>query len=373
MGRSLGDADIAIAFRAKEERALSQVRHPEIVQSGGLVRAEETLARDQEQRQRRQPRDTGRTMSLEQNENLPPELADWDAFSPEQVARLSGFQAWDRDDVEPWIERFSPECEFRAYVSDQLEDSVFRGHEGLREFWRAQKEVWEHGRHVVERAWRRGRLILVVGRQQGRGRGSGVEVEMPVVFLSERDENRKVRWSAQFTSLAEALEAAERRESRQIEINGVAHIQLSVNAFEECVTFYDQVMPFLGLRVVHRAEDLVYYVGGRTALAISPADPRHAHEGHVATRSGLHHLCFRARSREDIDRLHVFLEGIGATMVRAPEEGPWAPGYYSLSFLDPDGIRLEVNHVPGSGVFAEDARFDPAPDYPVTGRQGRPG
>ena len=29
------------------------------------------------------------------------------------------------------------------------------------------------------------------------------------------------------------------------------------------------------------------------------------------------------------------------------------PGYYySLPFLDPDEIRLEVNHVPGKGVFA---------------------
>ena len=43
--------------------------------------------------------------------------------------------------------------------------------------------------------------------------------------------------------------------------------------------------------------------------------------------------------------------GIGAEIVRAPEEGPWAPGYYSLSFRDPEGIRLEVNHVPGRGVF----------------------
>jgi hypothetical protein len=36
------------------------------------------------------------------------------------------------------------------------------------------------------------------------------------------------------------------------------------------------------------------------------------------------------------------------------------PGYYySLPFLDPDEIRLEVNHVPGKGVFADGASFDP--------------
>jgi ketosteroid isomerase-like protein len=31
-----------------------------------------------------------------------------------------------------------------------------------------------------------------------------------------------------------------------------------------------------------------------------------------------------------------------------------------------------VNHVPGKGVFAKGASFDPAPDYPVTGRRQSP-
>jgi len=57
-------------------------------------------------------------------------------------------------------------------------------------------------------------------------------------------------------------------------------------------------------------------------------------------------------------------------MVRAPEEGPWAPGYYSLSFRDPEGIRLEVNHVPGRGLLEEGARVNPAPGHPLTNRTG---
>ena len=153
-----------------------------------------------------------------------------------------------------------------------------------------------------------------------------------------------------------------------MEINGVAHVVLTVNRFDACVSFYDQVMPELGLQALHRAEDFVYDIGGRTALALRRADSRYEADVHVPDRPGIHHLCFRARSREDIDQLYGFLQGIGANMVRAPEEGPWAPGYYSLSVLDPAGIRLEVNHVPGKGVFAEGASFQPAPGYPVTGR-----
>jgi catechol 2,3-dioxygenase-like lactoylglutathione lyase family enzyme len=145
-----------------------------------------------------------------------------------------------------------------------------------------------------------------------------------------------------------------------IEINGVAHVILRVNDVAGCVDFYDRLMPFLGLRPVFRMEDFVYYVGGRTALGIRRADAEHAGLAHVETAPGIDHLCFRARSREDVDAVHSFLLEVGADMVRAPEDGPWAPGYYSLSFRDPEGIRLEVNHVPGAGLLAEDASSTPA-------------
>jgi catechol 2,3-dioxygenase-like lactoylglutathione lyase family enzyme len=152
-----------------------------------------------------------------------------------------------------------------------------------------------------------------------------------------------------------------------VEINGVAHVVLRANRFEQCVRFYDRLMPELGLEAVHRDDDFVYYIGGRTALAIRRADPACADHVHVEGGSGLDHLCFRARSRQDIDDLHPLLQRIGADMVRPPQEGPWAPGYYSLSFRDPEGIRLEVNHVPGKGVLADGAAFAPAPDHPLAG------
>jgi catechol 2,3-dioxygenase-like lactoylglutathione lyase family enzyme len=154
-----------------------------------------------------------------------------------------------------------------------------------------------------------------------------------------------------------------------IEINGVAHVILRVKRISECLAFYDQLMPFLGLQAVPpRAPFFVYYVGGRTAVGIREADAEHADVAHVETAPGLDHLCLRARSREDVDRVYEFVKDIGADIVRAPEEGPWAPGYYSCSFRDPEGIRLEVNHVPGPGLLVEGASFNPAPDHPIEGR-----
>jgi catechol 2,3-dioxygenase-like lactoylglutathione lyase family enzyme len=78
-------------------------------------------------------------------------------------------------------------------------------------------------------------------------------------------------------------------------------------------------------------------------------------------------LCFRARSREDVDAVHEFVKGMGAEIVRAPVEGPWAPGYHSTSFRDPEGIRLELNHVPGTGLLASGSTFLPDPEYPISG------
>jgi catechol 2,3-dioxygenase-like lactoylglutathione lyase family enzyme len=144
-----------------------------------------------------------------------------------------------------------------------------------------------------------------------------------------------------------------------IDINGVAHVILRVNRMAACTAFYDELMPFLGLQTVLHSDQFVYYVGGRTALGIRPADSEHAEVEHVETAPGLDHLCFRARSRADVDAVHALVDGIGAEIVRAPEEGPWAPGYYSTSFLDPEGIRLEVNHVPGKGLL-EESPADPA-------------
>lgn len=151
-----------------------------------------------------------------------------------------------------------------------------------------------------------------------------------------------------------------------MEINGVAHIILRAQRITECIAFYDRLMPFLGLNPVPpRSEGFVYYVGGRTAVGIRAADRTGV--AHAETAPGLDHLCFRARRREDVDAVHAFVVELGGDIVRAPQDGPWAPGYYSCSFRDPEGIRLEVNHLPGPGLLAEGASFDPAPDHPISG------
>ena len=79
------------------------------------------------------------------------------------------------------------------------------------------------------------------------------------------------------------------------------------------------------------------------------ADAVHSSERFVQSRVGLHHVCFRARRREDVDEFHELLLELQAEIVHPPREDEWAPGYYSVLCEDPDGIRIEMNFVPGKG------------------------
>ena len=136
-----------------------------------------------------------------------------------------------------------------------------------------------------------------------------------------------------------------------MEINGIAHLMLTVSNFEACSPFYEKILTYMGMKPVINADGMLYCVGGRTAVGIVKAEDAHRDERFVQLRVGLHHVCFRARERGDVDAFHTFLCQIGATIVHPPEEGAWAPGYYSVLFEDPDGIRLEMNHVPGKGLL----------------------
>ena len=138
-----------------------------------------------------------------------------------------------------------------------------------------------------------------------------------------------------------------------MEINGMAHVMLTVRNFEACRPFYEKLLGFVGMKPVIDFDDMYYCVGGRTAVGIVRVDERYAKEKFKQTRGGLHHICFRARERGDVDEVFDFVRDLGANIVHPPEDGPFAPGYYSVLFEDPDGIRIEVNHVPGKGLLTD--------------------
>lgn len=143
----------------------------------------------------------------------------------------------------------------------------------------------------------------------------------------------------------------------RMELNGIAHIQLTVADVERSIAFYEPLLHFFEMKTIAKTAEIFYCVGSRTGVAISRADPEYRGDRFVQRRIGLHHFCLRARSREDVDEIFAFVQRLGASIVHGPEEDAFAPGYYSILFEDPDGIRIEVNHVPGKGHLDPKAKL----------------
>jgi catechol 2,3-dioxygenase-like lactoylglutathione lyase family enzyme len=101
-----------------------------------------------------------------------------------------------------------------------------------------------------------------------------------------------------------------------IEINGMAHVILTVSRFDVARDFYRKLLAQFGMKPVFDGDKFFYCVGGRTAIGIEPCDPALASERFVQQRVGLHHLCLRARSREDVDRCATLLKEMAATIIR---------------------------------------------------------
>ena len=137
-------------------------------------------------------------------------------------------------------------------------------------------------------------------------------------------------------------------------LNGVAHVILTAGDFARSTAFWREMICYLGLKLVLDSDYMLYGVGGRTAIGIRTPSPENAGKRFDQGAPGLHHACFRMRDRAAVDAVHAFLASRGDVhIVHAPQEEPWAPGYYSVLFEDPDGIRIEFNHVPGVGLLVD--------------------
>lgn len=145
-----------------------------------------------------------------------------------------------------------------------------------------------------------------------------------------------------------------------MKINGIAHIYITVQNFQEVLPFYRQLLSFLQMECLVDTDALYYCVGGRTGIGIRAAEPEYESVTYNQYRAGLHHLCLRAYSKEDVDELYEFLNKanagnfFNAKIIQAPHESDWAPGYYSVLFEDPGGTRIEMNYVPGKGNLSDE-------------------
>ena len=130
---------------------------------------------------------------------------------------------------------------------------------------------------------------------------------------------------------------------------GVHHFDLVVSSLDRSLPLYRELLGPLGYTrageiVGERAERVVYLSGsGIVPVSLREAQAEGTHDRY---RIGIHHVAFEAPSREVVDERLRWAREKGLEIENDPREYDYMPGYYAGFFYDPDGIKLEIVHVP---------------------------
>jgi glyoxylase I family protein len=135
-------------------------------------------------------------------------------------------------------------------------------------------------------------------------------------------------------------------------LSGVHHVDLVVSSIARSLPFYRDLLAPLGYHRIaevegERGETIWYLSGPDVAVGLREAQS----PGDVDRyRVGLHHVAFEAWSRPMVDERAEWLRARGATIESGPEHYGYLPGYYAVFFYDPDGLKLEIVHIPGQAA-----------------------
>ncbi len=129
-----------------------------------------------------------------------------------------------------------------------------------------------------------------------------------------------------------------------IEVTGIDHIYITVSNMARSQAFYDRAMAVLGFRTSHfeiGGDPHVQYYNRHFGYVLRPAHSERAHDPYTP---GLHHLCLRVDSVDDVIAVSQALRKVGIDATEAHLHPGYAPDYWATFFTDPDGVRLEVTN-----------------------------
>jgi glyoxylase I family protein len=122
---------------------------------------------------------------------------------------------------------------------------------------------------------------------------------------------------------------------------------------ERSMPFYRELLRPLGY--VHegpitgeRGEPVVYlgHVAHDASIGLRAAQSQVHATPYDRYAVGVHHIALRATDRWLVDERAAWLREQGVEIESGPREYDYIDGYYAVFFYDPDGIKLEIVHVP---------------------------
>src|SRR3989338_2241614 len=126
-----------------------------------------------------------------------------------------------------------------------------------------------------------------------------------------------------------------------VSFDPAGHVKLSVSDFKRSEKFYANLLKELYGKQVTDGTTSAGWVT-REGFGIWISQAKLQQPAYVFSAPGLHHLCFKASSCEEVDRVYELIKS-KTKIFDAPQNYPeYSPYYYAVFFADPDGIKLEV-------------------------------
>jgi catechol 2,3-dioxygenase-like lactoylglutathione lyase family enzyme len=108
----------------------------------------------------------------------------------------------------------------------------------------------------------------------------------------------------------------------------VDHLDLHTSDFAESVRFYETVLAPLAIPKLYERDGAACFTHVNVVAETPPTKELH--------------LCFYARSKEEVDAFHRLGVEAGFRSNGPPGYRDYAPGYYAAYLLDPDGNNVEA-------------------------------
>ena len=132
----------------------------------------------------------------------------------------------------------------------------------------------------------------------------------------------------------------------------IDHIQITVKDLSVAEPFYDKLLPLLCFDISLKSKgsvpahdfEVIEYPDPNLIFSINSPRIQYKEESiHRRKPGSLHHLAFKAESKEEIDQLFPLIRETGAYIVSPPKYYPQhGENYYALFIKDLEGIKYEI-------------------------------
>ena len=140
------------------------------------------------------------------------------------------------------------------------------------------------------------------------------------------------------------------QESNSRRLGTMNHLRLTVSAIPRAEAFYAPILEFMGYHLVEKSVARLAWSTaspyGLRWIILTAAHRDRVNRDHDRYSPGLHHFAWNADSRAEVDALYGILVDRDLAVLDPPAEYDYEPGYYAVFFADPDGMKLELVHVP---------------------------